>query len=188
METLVQLTDPVEYPVTVAEARTQCALYDDTTHDTLLAQLIKAATAEVERYTGCTIMQRSMRLDMDGFQSREIDLGTYPVQSVTSVTYDTGGSPATATVDSADYWVHLVGEQPRVKAETYWPATETARPGSARVTFVAGYAGTGDSPVDRSNIPEDLRQGILVRVYELWMHRESSSMPASTLLHGSRRW
>lgn len=179
MGRLVEVTTPVGYPVTIDEARTQCALYDDTTHDVLLSRLIGAATKEVEGYTGSTIVSRTMRLDMDGFQTRDIELQTYPVQSITYIKYD-DGDDAEQTVTSSDYYTDIEGMNPRIRAANYWPATLTDKLSSARVTFVAGY--------DTDEIPEDLKQAILLRVYEMWSDPSTVASTDKTLAVPHRRF
>lgn len=163
---LVQVTDPTDTPVSVSDARLQCALGDETTHDTLLLRYIKAATKEIENYTQSILVERTMRLDLDGFYGRDIDLKTYPIQSITSIAYDDADDSA-QTVSSADYWANLDGMTPFLRHKTIWPATYTSKLNSVRITFVAGYAEVDD-------IPEELKQAILVRVYEMWDKRESS--------------
>lgn len=187
MGNIVETAAPVGYPVTIEQARAQCALYDETAHDTLLTQLIAAATAEVEDFTGAKIMARTVQLDLDGFQCRDIDLQIYPVQSITSVKYD---EPAGTeqTVPTADYYQALTGMNPRLRSVGYWPATLVNKPGSVRVLCVVGYEGTGDSPISRENIPANLTQAILMRVYEMW---NDPSVEASTdkgLAQPSRRY
>src|SRR6056300_1430431 len=103
---LVQVTNPSQTPVSLSEAREQCALFDDNTHYSMLLRFIKEATKEVEDFLNGIIMQRTMCLYLDGFDSDEIDLRTFPVISVTSIKYD-DEDDAEQTVSSSDYWTSL---------------------------------------------------------------------------------
>lgn len=176
---LVETVGPTQWPVTVAEARLQCALGDDTTHDTLLDQLIRSVTREVEARTGSKLVSRTMRLDLDGFPSRDIDLGTYPVQSVTSVKYDDDDN-AEQTVSASDYYTNLVGMTPSLRAVDYWPSTYLDKLNRVRITFVAGYANVED-------IPDDLKQAILAKVYQDFYNRDGSGKLNPYLVDPHRR-
>jgi len=161
---LVDLTTPGSYPVTVAEARRQCALYDDTTHDELLLSYIVSVTREVEDYTKSKIMQRSVCLYLDKFPAGDVDLKTYPISSITSVKYD-DSSDTEQTLATSNYWSSLHGMQPFLRPVNTWPVTYSDKPNAVRITFVAGY-----SSVDV--VPMDLKQAMLQRIYEMFEQRE----------------
>jgi uncharacterized phiE125 gp8 family phage protein len=161
MGTLITLTAAADFPVTLQAARSQCRLTDDdTTHDDLLLELIKTATNEVETVCNIALVERTVRYDMQGFAYRDLCLPVYPVKSITNIKYD-DPDDAEQTVATADYWTYLEGMEPFARSIDYWPQTYANKPGSARVTFVAGY----DSVEE---IPADIKQAILVRVYDLW--------------------
>lgn len=169
LETVIAAT---QYPVTLTEVKRQLSLDGNTAHDDLLNAYIAIATEAVEDILQVAIMGRQMRLHLTGFPGMVVPLQIYPVLSVTSIIYDTGGSPATATVDSADYWAFLQGMNPHVKAVTGWPNVYAQKPGNIRILFEAGYNDRTGSPVDDvTNVPEPLRQAILVTIYELWQTR-----------------
>jgi uncharacterized phiE125 gp8 family phage protein len=139
----------------------------DTTHDTLLARLIVAASELIEFRTGLKLTARTYRLDMDGFPDGDIELPVYPVNSVSAVTYsDSENSTVTMTEDAGspvgDYWVSTSGMEPYIRAVAgAWPATYLDKPNSVQVTMNAGYS-------DPSDCPEDLRAAVLVKVKELF--------------------
>jgi uncharacterized phiE125 gp8 family phage protein len=163
---IITVTAPTDTPVSVAEAREQCALLDDASHDDLLARLIAAATASVEIDTGARLMPQTLRIEYDGFPDDALDLGIYPIQSVTSVKYD-DTSEAEQTLATSGYWEDLSGRYPRLVPNEIWPAVQALKPSSVRVVVVAGYA-------DAASVPGDLRHAILLRVSELFNNRDES--------------
>lgn len=160
---LVQTTTPGEYPVTVADAKRQCAIFDDITFDNLLQDYIKSVTKEVEAYTKSVFMSRTMVLYMDKFPAGDIQIPVYPVQSVTSILYD-DSADTEQTLASSNYWVSTYGMQPFIRTVNTWPTTYLDKPNTVRVTFTAGYASA-------DVIPEDIKQTILLRVYEMFENR-----------------
>jgi uncharacterized phiE125 gp8 family phage protein len=139
---------------------------DDTSHDALLYRLIAAATSEAEGSTGSRLMTQTLRLESDGFPIGDFDLGVYPVASITSLAYDDADGNEQTLAANTDYWADLSGMYPRVLPVTSWPSTKVGKPGSVRVTVVAGHPSIDD-------VPEDLRHSILVRV-------QNSFMPGDT--------
>lgn len=167
MGILVTTVAPLGQPVTLAEARTQCRLGSDTSHDTELTRLIESATEEVERQTGLLLAERTCVLYLNGFEAAEIDLLASPVQSITSIKYD-DENDAEQTLATADYYSSLIGKYAYIRPVDYWPSTYYNKPNSVRVTMTAGYA-PGGSPINYgTNVPEDLREAILILVYDRW--------------------
>jgi uncharacterized phiE125 gp8 family phage protein len=162
---VVVVTPATAPPVSISEARTQCALLDDTSHDPLLGRLIAAATASVEIDAGTRLMEQTLRLDFDGFPMFAMDLGLYPVSAVTEVAYDDENEAAQTLTASTDYWADTAGMYPRLVPNTTWPATQALKPGTVRVTVTAGYSAA-------SEVPEDIRHAILLRVGDLFVNRE----------------
>lgn len=169
---LVTVTRPTSLPVTLSEAKTQCRILDsDTTHDVLLTRLIASSCAYLENKLGVRLGSQTLRLEMKGFKSGPIDLGVYPVASISSFVYDdstdtqqtlTEGSPS-------EYWSDLEGICPSLYAVNGWPVAYAGKPASVRITFVAGYTGV-TSPITTLNIPEDLKHAALVMVKEHFDH------------------
>lgn len=165
---LITVTPAVLEVVSIDEAREQLSLLDDTSHDGRILRLIKAATRQAEAHTGCRPLTQTVRLELDGFPSGAIDLSVYPVASVTTVAYDDdAGVAQTLTVD-VDYYADLGGMTPRLLPVDAWPATKSGKPGSVRITFVAGWAS-----VDL--VPEDFAQAVLLRMSELFENTSESS-------------
>lgn len=161
---LVNLTLPSSEPVSLAEAKEQCRIVaSDSTHDVLLARLVKEATRSIETLTGARLDSQTVRLDLDGFHSGKIDLGVYPVTSITSVKYDDGDNVEQSMVLGTDYWQSLGGMYPFICPVDLWPATKYGKPACVRITMSVGYF--DGSPVT-SACPDDLRHAVLMRVKE----------------------
>ena len=164
---LITVTGPTTEPVTVQEARVQCALYDDMTHDARLAGLIAAARASAEQATGMRCMAQAVRLELDGFPCAEVDLGCYPVASITSVKYDDADGVEQTMVSGTDYWPDIGGMYPRILPVDSWPATKAGKPASVRVVMVVGHASA-------ASLAPDVKHAILLRVTELFEHAGES--------------
>jgi uncharacterized phiE125 gp8 family phage protein len=138
----------------------QCRLGDDASFDATLVRYIAAATSEIEQHTGLILAERTMLLRLDGFPAYDIDLQTYPVQSITSIKYDDSGNVET-TLAATEYFTQLSGPTPFVRPVSAWPSTYLDKPASVRITMIVGYP-------EIDQIPEDLKQAVLFRVFDLW--------------------
>lgn len=167
---LTIVTPATVLPVTLAEAKAQCRIADaDNSRDALLTQAIWDATASIETLTGGKMSATTLQLSLDEFPANggAIDLGVYPVRSVTLLEYDDpdGVEIALNSGVTVDYWSALGGIYPRVIPSTYWPATQAGKPDSVRILMAAGYVG---SP------PRDLCRAILMRVAEYFENTSES--------------
>lgn len=168
-----RITAPEVEPVTLAEAKAQ-GIIETSAYDVLVSSKLKAAREWVEKYTGRALVAQTWRTQFDHFPCGIIRLNHPPLQSVTSITYiDTDGS--SQVLSAAAYIVDTNAEPGRV-AEAYgytWPATQE-RIGAVTIESVHGYDGTGDSPIDLSNIPQDIKDAILILFTDLYQNREQS--------------
>jgi len=154
---LRQLTKPTLTPVSLTEAKTQCAILDDT-HDVLLYSLIEATTDWAEQYLGARLCTQTVMAIADDFPK---ELPVYPVQSVDSIAYDdTEGAEQTF----ADYYANLDGVNPILKPRTSWPAVMD-KPGAVRITLTVGF----------TEVPASIKQALLLRVKELYTQRGEST-------------
>lgn len=133
-----------------------------------MLRLIAASTAEFEGFINAPLVQRTVRLELDGFPCDEIDLQCYPVSSITSIKYDDENNTE-QTLATSEYYTRLSGSYPTVTPVNYWPCTMYGKPASVRILMVAGYAPSSTSPINYgANVPEDIKQAILVRLYDFW--------------------
>ncbi len=149
-------------PVSLAEAKLQCRIAEaDASRDDLLTQAIWDAAASIETLTGSRLSACTVQLVLDRFPdcSKPIDLGIYPVRTVTFVEYDDeNGTEFTLNSGTdVDYWEDLSGLYPRISPTNGWPATQYGKPGSVRIVLAVGYS---------SSPPRDLCRAVLIRVAE----------------------
>lgn len=158
---------PTLQAVTLAEAREQCSLFEDTSQDALLLRLIDAVTRAIENQTGSRIMEQTLELQFDGFTAGQMDLGVYPIQAITELAYDDENESEQTLAENTDYWASLTGIYPTITPVASWPATQVKKPGRVRITVTAGHA-------SRDDVSADLKHAILVQVAELFEHREET--------------
>jgi len=167
---LTTLTDPVNEPVTLVEAKAYLRV-DNTDEDTLIGTLITAARQWVESYLDRALILRQLVLRFDTFPV-EIELPQPPLSSAgtttaVSLTYtlETG---TTATLSTADYRIDRTST-PGVLRQNYsgsWPGHLNDY-NSIAVTYWAGYgSGAGD-------IPPPIKNAILLMVGHLFENRSA---------------
>lgn len=166
------VSGPAAQPVTLAEAKSHCRIESDD-EDVLLQRLIDTATAMVD---GRGVLFRAM-ITQTWAQTGQnwcgkIPLTMTPVQSLSAVKYfDTDGILQTATL--SDF--RLIGGENLSYVEPVsgasWPQAFD-RHDALRVEYVAGY---GDAS---SDVPEVVRNAILMLVGHFYENRESHSMDA----------
>jgi uncharacterized phiE125 gp8 family phage protein len=183
---LVVTTEPVAEPVTLAQAAAQVK-QEVGVDDTRLTALIKAARTWAENFCRRSFVRRTYELRMDCFPN-EILLPRGPVSSVTSVEYINAGGTET-TLSASDYQTDLYSIPARIVTEyaTPWPVTKPGEVNAVIVTYVAGYppgAGSPDTDVARDNVPEEVKQGVLMYVQALYdpEHFASYEKTAEALL------
>ncbi len=167
------ITAPTVEPVTLPEAKAQLYV-TDTADDMLITSKIKAARWLVEKYLNRALVQQTWKLQLDAFPAI-IRLARPPLNSISSIQYvDTDGT--TQSLDTSKYQVDNISEPARIVpayGET-WPNTR-GQIGAVTVTYVAGYDGDGASPEDlTANIPQTIKDAILLLVTELYENREVS--------------
>jgi len=156
---------PTLEPISIAEARAQCRV-DGNDEDGLIAGYVLAARDYVETYTRRALMTQTWD-QIGNCLVNEIVLKKPPIQSVTSVKY-LDGSGVEQTLAPSQYRIvrRDTGEYVIVPAYgVTWP-TPQAVEGAVTVRFVAGY---GAAP---SNVPEAIRQALLILVAHLYAIRE----------------
>lgn len=137
--------------------------------DALVTALITVAREAVENFTELTVAVNDFQLKLDYFADLAIDLGTYPVNSIASITYvDTNGT--TRTLPSTDYVLDTFSKPAQVNLafDKTWPAVRN-QPNAVTVTFEAGYTGN-TSPVS-NEVPKTLEQAMLLTITDLYENR-----------------
>lgn len=164
LETTVQ---PTVEPITVEDARLHLRV-DSAEDDGLIASYIVAARQMVETWTMRGLVSATRKLYIDGFPAFAVELPYAPLTSVTSVQYyDDGGT--LQTLATSYYTVDTVSEPGRVHLayQQTWPSTR-AIPSSVVITYVSGYAVTGD----HAATPVALKHAIRLLVSHWYENRE----------------
>ena len=137
--------------------------------DALVTALITVAREAVENFTELTVAVNDFQMKLDYFPTDEINLGTWPVNSITSVTYvDANG--ATQTISSADYALDTFSKPAQINLAygKTWPMVRN-QPNAVTVTFEAGY--TGDTSPVSNEMPKALKQAMLLTITDLYENR-----------------
>lgn len=177
MSSLTLITGSTVEPVSLAEAKGQCRV-TASDEDGLIAGMLFAAREHCEDHTHRVFSTQTFAFSIDQnwpvvFNSRSVSnhrrivLPKPPVQSVVSVNYvDTTG--VTQLLDPSQYQFSK-GAMHGFVDQAYgvcWPSVR-CQPDAITVQFVAGY---GTNP---SNLPESIRQAILMLVAHFYQNREA---------------
>lgn len=166
--------EEVVYPVTLAEARDHLRL--DATGspaeheaDTYVQSLIAAVTKHIDGNEGWlkrSLITKTYDLVFDRFPTDYITVPLPPLQSITSITYiDQNGDSQVLATDR--YTISRSNPARVYRAyNTCFPVTR-CQPDAVRMRFIAGY---GDEATD---IPEPIRQAILMMIGHYYENRES---------------
>jgi len=186
---ITQITPPTVEPVTLAEARLHLKLDTDgspATHpdDDLVENLIAAARQWSENYTRRVFCQSTWDLYLDKFPAKDfIEIPRPPLISITSLNYTDWEGTESALTEGTEFVVDTVSHYGRVVLEysETWP-TDTLHPNNPiKIRFVAGYASTS-SPADyRENVPQAVKQAILLTVGHLYANRENTMVGANIM-------
>ena len=151
-------------PVTTQEAKDwmRVGIADD---DTMIANMLLAATAHVELVTGRTLLTATKYHYLTEWEY-PIELPEFPLASVTSITYiDADGAVQTLAVSLYDV---DTAEEPgyvRLGYGDTWPTLRGDENGIT-ITYVAGYGAAAD-------VPEGLKVAIKALTAHWYEHREA---------------
>lgn len=150
------LIDPaVTPPVELAELKLQCGV-EDTSFDTLLTRLLKAAIAHVERLLDRALGTQTWQLALNEFAD-VIELPRGPVLEIVTDGFTYLDEALTErAVDAGIYTLDLVSNPQRVvrNADESWPSGVADRVNAVTITFQAGYTS--------STLPDDLKHAVLM--------------------------
>jgi uncharacterized phiE125 gp8 family phage protein len=192
---LVKNSDPIEEPVSLAEAKLHLRLAGDPnaspaeTHpdDGLVLALVKSARRYCESFQNRAYVTQIWDLYLSQFPSESfIAIPKPPLQSVVALTYkDSAGSSqtvsfldpsGTALMETDDYIVDATCEPGRLclKNGKAWPtALDEAK--AVKIEFVAGYGLAVD-------VPEDVKAAIKLTLSGLYENRGDSEAELSPTL------
>lgn len=161
------LAGPAAEPVALAEAKAFLRV-DGTAEDSFIGTLITAARLHVEGTTGRALLAQSWRTVCDDWpESRMVKLPVGPIVSLSEIrVYDAEGA---ATILS------LAQFQPETKtmpARIHLPTTIAGMPvlrdrAAIEIDYVVGYGN------DAADVPQDLRQALLMLVGYWFEHRDA---------------
>ena len=163
------VTAPTAVPVDVAAARAQVEVFG-TGHDAKLEAMIAAAVGRLDGPRGIlgrALIEQEWELALDAFPLGAIEVPLPPLRSVASITYiDSDGD--LQTLAPSAYVVDTTSD-PGVITPAYgtaWPASRSER-NAVRIQFKAGFS------ADAAGVPAGIKQAILLRVADLFEHREA---------------
>jgi uncharacterized phiE125 gp8 family phage protein len=159
------ITEPSIEPVTVAEIK-EFARIDHSYEDTLISGFIVAARKQVERYMSKKLIEQTIRLTMDEWNSYIIELPYPPLISVTGVYY-VYEDDTTEEYDSDNYYVdaNTIPGRLCIKDGQSPPINDDRIYGGYRIDYKAGF---GNS---RDDISDNVKSAIMVWATDLYEGR-----------------
>ena len=157
-------------PVTAAEAKLHMRV-TTAADDTLIADLITAATRYCEEFTGRAFITQTWDIFSEEDFPSEIVLPFPPLQSAgLTIKYDDAAG-AQQTLAAATYQVDTDSTPWRIKLNVgyTWPATYGNDYGNIEIQFKAGY---GDAT---TNVPDGIREAIYLLTAHWYEHREAAT-------------
>jgi len=173
------ITEPLIEPITVSDLKV-FARIDTTAEDTLLAGFITAARQACEMYLGRVLISQTIRMTMDYWPSKKIELPFPPLISITSVeTIDE--SDVATTYSSDNYYVvtEAIPGELVVKQGVSVPSNTVRDVAGYRIEYVAGYGLTA------AEVPSQIREALKLWATSIYENRSLTPEPppeARTLL------
>ena len=152
--------DSLVNPLTLEEVKNFLRVDGDTDND-LITKLIKTATKKCETYIGKSLITKKYKLIFEDHSSESFRLPYGPVQSIESITiFDFNNN--SSVIDSSQYII----EQDLNKLT----ANILISGHKVEILYTSGYGATA------SDVPDDLKQGILFHIARLYDDRGGYSM------------
>jgi len=170
------ITAPASEPVTTTEAKNHLRV-DVTDDDTLIGSLITAAREYCEIYTGQSFIERTYRADLYDFAD-DIWLPNGPVTAISSVKYYDTSSPQALTTWAASNYT-LQRDMVRRNDGVSFPSVGTQYD-NVQITYTAGWL--DQSSPQAENIPQAVKQALLLMVSDLYENREAQVLYPGQIL------
>lgn len=183
------VTAPTTEPFTRAFVKTWLKIPASVTaEDTIVDELIISARSWAEHGTGRALMTQTIEDYFDCWPVGGIRLSVAPIQSITSISYLSGG--VYTTWNAANYNTDLISEPCRITLKTNGqsPNFDIDTPNAIKVTYVAGATAT-------TAIPRNTMHSMLQQIAFMYENREDMPLgggngarqrSASTLLMPQR--
>jgi len=160
-------------PVLIDEVKDYLRV-DGDTEDALISALIITAREHLEGRDGMlgrALVRQTWDWTFDYFPPGKLKVPLPPLISVTSITYQSNGSPTEETYSSASYTVKASenGGQIYPNYGTSWPTT-LGVPNAITVRFIAGYGGSWN------DVPAPIRLAMQYLIRHWYDNREAFSM------------
>ena len=176
----------------MTDAKLHCRI-DSDTDDAYLVSLVRLARRHIEDTCNLALISQTLDWYLDCFPSDILYTDSWPYSwergghydgvlyvpknpliSVTYIKYtDTDG--VEQTWGASNYTVDTSSRVGRIYPayNGTWPSSVRDYPKAVNIRFVCGYSDSGASPRDLSdNVPQELKQAILLLVGHLYKHRE----------------
>lgn len=159
---------PAFEPVTLDEAKAQCAV-DSDEFDDYIRKLVNSATEYLQTVEDRQFCTATWIAKLDAFPCGtydEIRLAKSPLASISEISYIDSDGDSTVW-SSSNYRVDTNSEPGRITLAdgASWPTTQLVS-NAVSITFVAGQA--------QASVPQRFKQHILMLVSEWWWNRETS--------------
>lgn len=162
---LIRVTQPAVEPILDDDVLLQLRI--DTSDDThLIAQYIRAVRERFESIYDLSLITQTWDWVMESWPAKFV-VPRGPLQSVTSIKYNDAAG-AQQTVATSVYAVDAQNNPGEIvlKKDQSWPSDELYVVPAITVRFISGY---GD---DGTDVPQPIRQAMLLAVAELYEFRE----------------
>lgn len=134
--------------------------------DTLITNLILAATQAAQNYTNRFFINHTLRMDCDTWDETEYFYKS-PIYSSTSVEYYGTSATVYDVWDSSNYIVDKVHQPARLllqENKTY--PTLADRKAAIKLTYISGYGTT------KSDVPQGIKQAVLLMIGNWYENRQ----------------
>jgi uncharacterized phiE125 gp8 family phage protein len=165
IETALQIITPGSQAITTADGKQQLRVdYAGGADNTEIDNMIRAATLQVEAFTGRACMPTVFDLHLTGFPIGGIVLPVSPISEITSIKYYTDATTQ-VTWDAANYYYSLFEEPCKIRyVNGTAPNAYLYRFDAVTIRFTAGYT-------DAASVPKNIRQAILLMLGDLYENR-----------------